>query len=73
MFIVWMILGGTIAISLYALILAGRDDMSREKELLQQIKRMQEDFDQERKGFGLMIRIKEEEIERLKEALRGKE
>ena len=44
--------------------------MKREQELLKQIERMKEDFEQERKGYGLMIRIRDEEIERLKEMLK---
>lgn len=41
----------------------------REQELLQQIEIMKNDFAQERKGFGLMIRIRDEEIEKLKKEI----
>ena len=38
----------------------------------QQIERMKEDFEQERQGYNLMLRIKDEEISRLKEMLNDK-
>ena len=46
--------------------------MKREQELLKQIERMKEDFEQERQGYKLMLRIKDEEISRLKEMLNDK-
>ncbi len=46
--------------------------MTRTQELLKQIERMKEDFEQERKGFNLMLRIKDDEISRLKEMLNDK-
>ena len=40
--------------------------MEKIRMLEAQIERMKDDFEQERKGFITLLRIKEEEIERLK-------
>lgn len=44
--------------------------MKREQELLKQIERMKEDFEQEKHGYILMLRLRDEEISRLKEMLK---
>lgn len=74
MWIVWMIVGALIGFSLFAILSAERDYMNRQRELqlLEQIERMKDDFEQERKGFNLMLRIKDDEISRLKEMLNDK-
>lgn len=46
--------------------------MKREQELLRQIERMKEDFEQEKHGYILMLRLRDEEISRLKEMLNDK-
>ena len=45
--------------------------MEKIRMLEAQIERMKDDFEQERKGFITLLRIKEEEIDRLKSLLRG--
>lgn len=74
MWIVWMMIGALIGFSLFAILAANKDykNRLREAELMQRIDRMEGDSNQERQGYNLMLRIKDEEISRLKEMLNDK-
>lgn len=73
---IWGILiGATISLFIYAIVFTGSEEKlnkKREAELLLKIKRMEDDFEQERKGYNLMLRIKDEQILKLKEMLNDK-
>lgn len=65
---IWGILiGATISLFIYAIVFTG----SEEKTLQERIKLMKDDFDQMEKGYILILRIKDEEISRLRGLLKN--
>ena len=44
---------------------------TKEDELLKKIEQIKADYEQERQGYILLLRLKDEEIERLKEMIKN--